>query len=308
MISYEKVIIQNDITGKERIKKEMWIADGWKDYEVIDSSQGEKLERWGDYLLIRPDPQVIWDTKKANAGWKNRNAHYHRSKKGGGEWEFFNLPKQWQIGYKGLTFNLQPFNFKHTGLFPEQAVNWDWFGEKIRNAKRPVKVLNLFAYTGGATLAAAKAGASVTHIEASKGMVTWAKENAASSGLSNAPIRWIVDDCVKFVEREIRRGNKYDGIIMDPPSYGRGPKGEIWKIEDSIYPFIKLCSQILSDDPLFFLINSYTTGLQPAVLSYLIGSEIGKRFGGQVESGEIGLPVTSNGLVLPCGASGRWVK
>lgn len=284
----------------------MWIAGDWKDYEVIDSSQGEKLERWGKYLLVRPDPQVIWNTKKADAGWKNRNAHYHRSKKGGGEWEFFNLPKQWQIGYKGLTFNLQPFNFKHTGLFPEQAVNWDWFGEKIKNAGRPIKVLNLFAYTGGATLAAAKAGASVTHIEASKGMVTWAKENAASSGLSDAPIRWIVDDCVKFVEREIRRGNKYDGIIMDPPSYGRGPKGEIWKIEDNIYPFIQLCRQLLSENPLFFLINSYTTGLQPAVLSYMIGSEIVSHFGGKVESEEIGLPVTSNGLVLPCGASGRW--
>lgn len=303
---HRKRLIINNKNRKRGFHKIMWIADDWKDYEVIDSSQGEKLERWGKYLLVRPDPQVIWNTKKTDAGWKNRNAHYHRSKKGGGEWEFFNLPKQWQIGYKGLTFNLQPFNFKHTGLFPEQAVNWDWFGKKIKNAGRPIKVLNLFAYTGGATLAAAKAGASVTHIEASKGMVTWAKENAASSGLSDAPIRWIVDDCVKFVEREIRRGNKYDGIIMDPPSYGRGPKGEIWKIEDNIYPFIQLCCQLLSKNPLFFLINSYTTGLQPAVLSYMIGSKIVPQFGGKVESEEVGLPVTSNGLVLPCGASGRW--
>ena len=236
------------------------------------------------------------------------NGHYHRSNKGGGEWEFFNLPNTWQIKYGKLVFNLQPFKFKHTGLFPEQAVNWDWFGEKIRNAKRPVKVLNLFAYTGGATLAAAAAGASVTHVDASKGMVTWAKENAAASGLSEAPIRWLVDDCVKFVEREIRRGNKYDGIIMDPPSYGRGPKGEIWKIEEKIHPFIQLCTQILSDDPLFFLINSYTTGLQPAVLSYMLNTELVKKAGGKVEAQEIGLPVSSNGLVLPCGASGRWEK
>ena len=271
-------------------------------------ADGEKLERWGDYILVRPDPQVIWDTPKKAKGWKKMNGHYHRSNKGGGEWEFFNLPNTWQIKYGKLVFNLQPFKFKHTGLFPEQAVNWDWFGEKIRNAKRPVKVLNLFAYTGGATLAAAAAGASVTHVDASKGMVTWAKENAAASGLSEAPIRWLVDDCVKFVEREIRRGNKYDGIIMDPPSYGRGPKGEIWKIEEKIHPFIQLCTQILSDDPLFFLINSYTTGLQPAVLSYMLNTELVKKAGGKVEAQEIGLPVSSNGLVLPCGASGRWEK
>lgn len=286
----------------------MWIADNWKDYEVIDTSGGEKLERWGDYILVRPDPQVIWDTPKKAKGWKKMNGHYHRSSKGGGEWEFFNLPNTWQIRYGELVFNLQPFKFKHTGLFPEQAVNWDWFSEKIRNAKRPVKVLNLFAYTGGATLAAAAAGASVTHVDASKGMVSWAKENAAVSGLSEAPIRWLVDDCVKFVEREIRRGNKYDGIIMDPPSYGRGPKGEIWKIEEKIHPFIQLCTQILSDDPLFFLINSYTTGLQPAVLSYMLNTELVKKAGGKVEAQEIGLPVSSNGLVLPCGASGRWEK
>lgn len=224
----------------------MWIANDWKDYEVIDTSGGEKLERWGDYILLRPDPQVIWDTPKKNKNWRKLNAHYHRSNRGGGEWEFFDLPKTWQISYKNLTFGLQPFKFKHTGLFPEQAVNWDWFGDKIRHAGRQVKVLNLFAYTGGATLAAAEAGASVTHVDASKGMVTWAKENAELSGLSDRPIRWLVDDCVKFVEREIRRGNHYDGIIMDPPSYGRGPKGEIWKIEEKIFPLVQLCTKILS--------------------------------------------------------------
>lgn len=285
----------------------MWIADQWKDYEVLDTSGGEKLERWGDYLLVRPDPQVIWNTPKDLPGWRKMNGHYYRSSKGGGEWEFFDLPKQWEIAYKDLRFNLKPFSFKHTGLFPEQAVNWDWFSDKIKNAGRPVKVLNLFAYTGGATLAAAAAGAAVTHVDASKGMVNWAKENAKSSGLEAAPIRWLVDDCMKFVEREIRRGNHYDGIIMDPPSYGRGPKGEIWKIEDSIYDFIKLCTQILSDDPLFFLVNSYTTGLAPAVLTYMLSTEL-KRFGGHVDSQEIGLPVTKTSLVLPCGASGRWEK
>lgn len=283
----------------------MWLANNWKDYEVIDCSKGEKLERWGDYILVRPDPQVIWDTPRKEKGWHKMNAHYHRSKKGGGEWEFFDLPQQWSIHYRNLTFQLKPFSFKHTGLFPEQAANWDWFSELIKKAGRPVKVLNLFAYTGGATIAAAAAGASVTHVDASKGMVTWAKENAASSGLTDAPIRWIVDDCVKFVEREIRRGNHYDAIIMDPPSYGRGPKGEIWKIEESIHPLVKLCAQLLVDRPLFFLINSYTTGLQPAVLSYLIGTEL-KRFPGKVTADEIGLPVSSNGLTLPCGASGRF--
>ena len=286
----------------------MWIADGWKEYQVIDASCGEKLEKWGKYTLVRPDPQVIWDTPKKEIGWKKKNGHYHRSAKGGGEWEFFDLPKQWQIHYKDLTFNLQPFSFKHTGLFPEQATNWDWFGDKIKKANRPIKVLNLFAYTGGATLAAAKAGASVTLVDASKGMVTWAKENAVSSGLGEAPIRWIVDDCVKFVERENRRGNHYDGIIMDPPSYGRGPKGEIWKIEEKIHMLVKLCVQLLSDKPLFFLINSYTTGLQPAVLAYMMVIEIVPKFGGQVKADEIGLPVKSNGLVLPCGASGRWTR
>lgn len=286
----------------------MWIADNWKDYEVLDTSSGEKLERWGDYLLVRPDPQVIWNTPKANKGWKNKNGHYHRSSKGGGEWEFFRLPNEWSIRYGELTFHLKPFSFKHTGLFPEQAANWDWFSSLIKQTGRPVKVLNLFAYTGGATLAAAKAGANVTHVDASKGMVNWAKENAAASGLSEAPIRWLVDDCVKFVEREIRRGSTYDAIIMDPPSYGRGPKGEIWKIEESIFPFIELTAKILSDNPLFFLINSYTTGLQPAVLSYMINTVIVPRFGGKVSAEEIGLPVKDNGLVLPCGASGRWQR
>ena len=293
----------------------MWLADQWNDYEVIDCSKGEKLERWGDYLLVRPDPQVIWDTPKKENGWRKMNGHYHRSSKGGGEWEFFQLPKEWTIEYslpinKKLTFHLKPFSFKHTGLFPEQAANWNWFSQLIADAVskgRQVKVLNLFAYTGGATLAAAAAGASVTHVDASKGMVTWAKENAISSGLKDAPIRWLVDDCVKFVEREIRRGNHYDAIIMDPPSYGRGPKGEIWKIEESVYPLIQLCSQILTDNPLFFLINSYTTGLQPAVLSYMISTVLGTA-NGTVTASEIGLPVSSNGLVLPCGASGRWER
>ncbi|MCM1099964.1 MAG: class I SAM-dependent methyltransferase [Clostridium sp.] len=301
----------------------MWIADNWTDYEVLDTSDGEKLERWGDYILVRPDPQVIWSTPHTHPGWKRRNGHYHRSSKGGGQWEFWDLPEEWSIGYANpehypltrgmLTFHLKPFSFKHTGLFPEQAANWDWFSGLIcgalrKDPSRTVKVLNLFAYTGGATLSAAAAGAAVTHVDASKGMVGWAKENAASSGLGDAPIRYLVDDCVKFVEREIRRGNKYDGIIMDPPSYGRGPKGEIWKIEESIWPFIELTSRLLSDDAIFFLINSYTTGLQPAVLSYMLHSAIVSGFGGRVEAEEIGLPVTQSGLTLPCGASGRWER
>jgi 23S rRNA (cytosine1962-C5)-methyltransferase len=291
----------------------MWIADRWKDYEVIDCSAGEKLERWADYILVRPDPQVIWDTPKKERGWKKMNGHYHRSAKGGGEWEFFDLPQEWTVQYdlpidRTLTFHLKPFSFKHTGLFPEQAANWDWFSRKIQDAVaagRSIKVLNLFAYTGGATLAAAAAGASVTHVDASKGMVNWAKENAASSGLGDAPIRWLVDDCVKFVEREIRRGNHYDAIIMDPPSYGRGPKGEIWKIEESVFSLVQLCAQLLTDKPLFFLINSYTTGLQPAVLTYMLSTVL-RGYDGKVESSEIGLPVSGNGLVLPCGASGRF--
>lgn len=292
----------------------MWIADGWNDYEVLDTSAGEKLERWGDYILVRPDPQVIWNTPHKVREWKQKNGHYHRSNKGGGQWEFFNLPEQWEISYGNLKFHLKPFHFKHTGLFPEQAVNWEWSGNLIREAKKKnlgkeIKVLNLFAYTGGATVACADAGAAVTHVDASKGMVTWAKENAAASGLANAPIRYLVDDCVKFVEREIRRGNHYDAIIMDPPSYGRGPKGEIWKIEEKIFPLVQLCTKVLADKPLFFLINSYTTGLQPAVLSYMLNLEIKSRFGGIVEADEIGLPVRGKqGLVLPCGASGRWSR
>ena len=292
----------------------MWIADGWNDYEVLDTSAGEKLERWGDYILVRPDPQVIWNTPHKVREWKQKNGHYHRSNKGGGQWEFFDLPEQWEISYGNLKFHLKPFHFKHTGLFPEQAVNWEWSGNLIREAKKKnpgkeIKVLNLFAYTGGATVACADAGAAVTHVDASKGMVTWAKENAAASGLANAPIRYLVGDCVKFVEREIRRGNHYDAIIMDPPSYGRGPKGEIWKIEEKIFPLVQLCTKVLADKPLFFLINSYTTGLQPAVLSYMLNLELKSRFGGTVEADEIGLPVRGKqGLVLPCGASGRWSR
>ena len=292
----------------------MWIADGWNDYEVLDTSAGEKLERWGDYILVRPDPQVIWNTPHKVREWKQKNGHYHRSNKGGGQWEFFDLPEQWEISYGNLKFHLKPFHFKHTGLFPEQAVNWEWSGNLIREAKKKnpgkeIKVLNLFAYTGGATVACADAGAAVTHVDASKGMVTWAKENAAACGLANAPIRYLVDDCVKFVEREIRRGNHYDAIIMDPPSYGRGPKGEIWKIEEKIFPLVQLCTKVLADKPLFFLINSYTTGLQPAVLSYMLNLELKSRFGGTVEADEIGLPVRGKqGLVLPCGASGRWSR
>lgn len=288
----------------------MWTADNWKDYEVIDCTNGEKLERWGKYILLRPDPQVIWDCERVNPLYKKLNGHYHRSAKGGGEWEFFDLPEQWTINYKELTFQLKPFSFKHTGLFPEQAVNWDWFSSIIERKSaegKKLKVLNLFAYTGGATLAAAKAGAAVTHVDASKGMVTWAKENAVCSGLGDAPIRWLVDDCGKFVEREIRRGNKYDGIIMDPPSYGRGPKGEIWKIEDSVFPLIQQCASLLADDASFFLVNSYTTGLQPAVLKYMISLALKGR-GGHVEADEIGLPVSDSGLTLPCGASGRWMS
>lgn len=285
----------------------MWIADQWKDYEVIDCSKGEKLERWGQYTLIRPDPQVIWDTPKTERGWKHMNGHYHRSKKGGGEWEFFSLPEQWQIHYKELTFNLKPFSFKHTGLFPEQATNWDWFSEKIRNAGRPIKVLNLFAYTGGATLASAAAGASVTHVDASKGMVAWAKENVNSSGLQDKQIRYIVDDVVKFVQREIRRGNTYDAIIMDPPSYGRGTSGEVWQFESNISDLVELCTKVLSKDPLFFLINSYTTGISGEVLSNILKLNM-KKYKGKISAGEIGLPMSNSNLVLPCGIYGRWEK
>ncbi|MCR4938294.1 MAG: class I SAM-dependent methyltransferase [Lachnospiraceae bacterium] len=296
----------------------MWIADGWKDYEVLDCSDGEKLERWGDYILVRPDPQVIWDTPKKNNGWKKNNGHYHRSRSGGGEWEFHDLPKEWCISYElspagqTLNFNLKPFAFKHTGIFPEQAANWEWCSAIIKKAvqsstERP-KVLNLFAYTGGATIAAAASGAFVTHVDAAKGMTGWAKENALSSDIPGDRIRWIVDDCMKFVEKEIRRGKTYDAILMDPPSYGRGPDGEIWKIEEAVYPLIKKAASLLSEKPLFFLVNSYTTGLQPGVLSYMLDTALVSEHGGRVESDELGLPVKgSKTLALPCGACGRWI-
>ncbi len=295
----------------------MWLADNWKDYEVLDTSSGEKLERWGSFILVRPDPQVIWNTPHTDPGWKKKNGHYHRSAKGGGNWEFFDLPEEWSIHYdlkaagSRLTFNLKPFSFKHTGLFPEQSVNWEWMADRIINSQskepgRKIRILNLFAYTGGATVSCAAAGAYVTHVDASKGMVGWAKENANSSGIPEDRCRWLVDDCIKFVEREIRRGNTYDGILMDPPSYGRGPKGEIWKIEENVFHLIEEAEKLLSEKPLFFLINSYTTGLQSAVLDYMLNAVITKKRGGRTESREIGLPVTSSGLILPCGASGRW--
>lgn len=286
----------------------MWTADKWRDYELIDSSDGERLERWGSYTLIRPDPQVIWKDAKKSKLWQNADASYHRSSKGGGSWEKNHLPDEWQIGYEslGLRFTLRPMGFKHTGLFPEQAVNWDWFSQLISKSGRKIKLLNLFGYTGGATVAAAKAGASVCHVDAAKGMVAQAKENAALSGLADAPIRYIVDDCKKFVEREIRRGNRYDAIIMDPPSYGRGPSGEVWKLEDNIDQLVNLTAGVLSDEPLFFLINSYTTGLSPSAMGYILALRVKSRYGGKIESDEIGLPVTSSGAVLPCGSSSRW--
>ncbi len=286
----------------------MWKAEKWKDYEVLDTSDGEKLERWGKYYLVRPDPQVIWFTPKEDRRWRDFDARYARSNSGGGQWSRNRLPERWQIRYRELTFNVKPMNFKHTGVFPEQAANWDFIDAQIRSVGRRINVLNLFAYTGGATLAAAAAGASVCHVDAAKGMVAWAKENAASSGLSEAPIRWIVDDCAKFVEREIKRGRRYDAVIMDPPSYGRGPSGEIWKLEKDLYPFVKLVAGVLSDEPLFFIINSYTTGLAPSVLTCLLKTVIEPRFGGHTESDELGLPVTDSGLVLPCGATGRWTS
>ncbi len=287
----------------------MRVADNWKDYELIDCSCGERLERWGNITLIRPDPQVIWKTEKKNPLWKKADAVYHRSQSGGGQWEIRNkIPDFWTIGYRDLTFNIKTMGFKHTGLFPEQAVNWDLTAEIIKNAGREVKVLNLFAYTGGATVSALKAGASVCHVDASKGMTLWAKENAVSSGVADKQVRWIVDDCIKFVQREIRRGNKYDIIIMDPPSYGRGPGGEVWKLENEVYGFVELCSQVLSDDPLMVLINSYTTGLSPSVMEYILGAVVKKRFGGKVTGSEIGLRTTENGLILPCGASAIWSK
>lgn len=287
----------------------MRVADGWKDYELLDCSDGERLERWGDVILIRPDPQVIWKTPKKHPMWKKANARYLRSSTGGGHWEILRkTPDAWRIDYKELGLNVKTMGFKHTGIFPEQAVNWDYTAELIRNAGRPVKVLNLFSYTGGATVACLKAGAQVVHVDASKGMVNWAKENAAASHVADRPVRWIVDDCIKFVQREIRRGNKYDIIIMDPPSYGRGPGGEVWKLEDEVYGFVELCTEVLSDDPIMMLINSYTTGLSPAVMQYILGALVVPKFGGKVTGGEIGLPVTQTGMVLPCGASAIWKK
>ena len=286
----------------------MWLADNWKDYEVLDTSDGEKLERWGRYVLVRPDPQVIWKTPKDDPLWRKYDARYARSSTGGGKWANLRLPEHWQVKYRELTFNVKPMNFKHTGVFPEQAANWDFIMETIRGAGRPISALNLFAYTGGATLACAAAGASVCHVDAAKGMVAWAKENAKSSGLAEKPIRWIVDDCAKFVEREIRRGRRYDAIIMDPPSYGRGPSGEIWKLEENLWPFVELVSQVLSDEPLFVIINSYTTGLAPSVVGYIMDSIFTKKYGGHSECGELGLPVRDSGLVLPCGSTGRWTR
>ena len=284
----------------------MWVANEWKDYEVLDCTSGEKLERWDKYTLVRPDPQVIWETPRKHPGWREYNARYERSHTGGGQWNTKKLPDKWEIHYKELTFQVKPMNFKHTGIFPEQAANWDWAMDKIRHAGRPISVLNLFAYTGGATMACAAAGASVCHVDAAKGMVAWARENAKLSGVEDRPIRWIIDDCRKFVEREIKRGRRYDAIIMDPPSYGRGSNGEVWKLEKDLYGFVKLCAGVLSDNPLFVIINSYTTGLAPSVVGYISDSIFSTKYGGHTDCGELGLPVTASGLVLPCGATGRW--
>lgn len=287
----------------------MRVYDKWTDYRLIDCTDGEKLEQWKDIVLIRPDPQVIWKTERVSPLWEKAHGHYYRSERGGGTWSFKKkIPESWCIGCGSLRFNIRPTGFKHTGLFPEQAVNWEYMDSLIRSAGRPVSVLNLFAYTGGATLACANAGASVCHVDASKGMVQWARDNAAASGLSEKPIRWIVDDCEKFVTREIKRGRRYDAVIMDPPSYGRGPSGEIWKLEDCIYDLVKLCKGVLSDDPLFFLLNSYTTGLSPSVMAYILGSVLVPDIGGSVSADEIGLPVEKSRLILPCGSSAYWVQ
>lgn len=285
----------------------MRISENWRDYELIDASSGEKLERWGDIILIRPDPQAIWKTEKRHPLWKNAHARYIRSGSGGGRWQYYKqIPEKWSINYRELCFNLKPMGFKHTGLFPEQAVNWDLLDGMIKGAKRPLKVLNLFAYTGGATLACLAAGAAVTHVDASKGMVSWARENAAASNLDSRPVRWIVDDCIKFVSREIRRGNLYDGIILDPPSYGRGPSGEVWQLEDSLYDFLQLCSGVLSRNPAFVLLNSYTTGLSSATMEYMLGSIFYKKYSGRLSSDEIGLYATATGLKFPCGSTAVW--
>ena len=285
----------------------MRVSDKWKDYEILSASSGEKLERWGRYTLVRPDPQVIWDTERTQSGWENFDGRYIRSKSGGGSWDNRRMPDVWTISYGDLRFRLKPMGFKHTGLFPEQAVNWDFMRGIIRDCGRRISVLNLFAYTGGATLACAAEGASVTHVDASKGMVQWAKENSAASGLADRPVRYLVDDCLKFLNREIRRGNKYDAVIMDPPSYGRGPGGEVWKLETGAHELVKLCASVMSDDPLFVVMNSYTAGLSPSVAGYLLGITYGKKYGGKVFADEIGLPVTDSGLVLPCGATAVWV-
>ena len=302
------IMDQTAFAGVEGEERPMWTADRWKEYESLDCGGGERLERWGKQILIRPDPQAIW-RRGGHPLWKKPDAIYHRSDKGGGSWQIFHLPASWQIHYDDLTFQVKPMNFKHTGLFPEQAANWDFIRQMVasRVAYQPCNVLNLFAYTGGATLAAAAGGASVCHVDASKGMVAWAKENAKLSGLAEAPIRYIVDDCKKFIEREIRRGRRYDAIIMDPPSYGRGPSGEVWKFEESIAPFLELCMGVLSEDPLFLIINSYTTGISPSVPVYLLGMTMARRYGGTVEGGELLLPVTQSGLGLPCGHTTRWI-
>ncbi len=287
----------------------MRISDKWKDYELIDCSDGDRLERWGNIILVRPDPQVIWKTPKENSLWYTPHALYTRSNTGGGSWKVYSkMPDVWQIGYGNLKFNIKTMGFKHTGIFPEQAANWDFTADLIRKAGREVKVLNLFAYTGGATVAALAAGASVTHVDASKGMVQWAKENAVASGVADRPVRWLVDDCIKFVQKEIRRGNTYDIIIMDPPSYGRGPGGEVWKLENEIYDFVSLCSQLLTDNSIAMLINSYTTGLSASVMEYILGAVVKSKFGGTVSSAELGLPVTQTGMGLPCGATAIWQK
>lgn len=285
----------------------MRYSENWKDYELIDCSDGERLERWGNIILIRPDPQIIWSSGKKNPLWRNAHARYHRSNKGGGSWEMYKrVPDSWSVKYRNLKFNVKPMGFKHTGVFPEQAVNWDWVYDRIKSENRPLNILNLFGYTGCATLMCMDAGAKVCHVDASKGMVNWAKENAQISKIADRPVRWLVDDCVKFVQREIRRGHKYDGIIMDPPSYGRGPNGEVWKIEEKLYSFMELCMQVLSDDPSFLILNSYTTGLSPAVMEYLLNVMLKSRYGGKVSSDEIGIKVTESGMCLPCGSTVIW--
>ena len=285
----------------------MLVANNWNDYKILDMANGQKLERWGNVILSRPDPQIIWKDKSFPDKWKMVNATYNRSKSGGGSWEYNKqIPKNWQIKYKNLTFNIKPMGFKHTGIFPEQAVNWDWMMEKIAKSKREIKVLNLFAYTGGATVACLASGASVCHVDSSKGMVSWAKENVVSSGLEDKKIRYIVDDVNKFVSREIRRNNKYDAIIMDPPSYGRGANGEVWQFENNIYDLVQLCTKVLSDNPLFFLINSYTTGISSTVLENILNLTVAKNHMGKITSGEIGLPMENSKLILPCGIYARW--